>query len=190
MAFTTLTFASLEVLSSTKMTQLYENTKFNYDKFHATSGHKHAGTGTDAPILPITSLSQPYMARVYMAGDQTAGGGYEKLNFDSETFDIGSNYDTTNKRFVCPVVGYYRISGCFLTYTTGGARVYIYVNGGAGAYVHRVNNVSEVPYDSATIIEIYHCTTPGNYIEIFGGPGGPFKGTALCSWVLYEFLGT
>ena len=47
----------------------------------------------------------------YLASNQTISNATDtKVSFDTETFDVGSCYDTTNKRFTPNVAGYYFVS--------------------------------------------------------------------------------
>ena len=55
-----------------------------------------------------------------------------KINLDSELFDEGSDFDTTNSYFVAPVNGIYHFSGrCVGDASSRRMAVYIYVNGSA-----------------------------------------------------------
>jgi len=46
---------------------------------------------------------------------------YTKLNFDTETFDIGSNFNTTNKEFTAPVAGKYWFNTAMRSSSTHGS---------------------------------------------------------------------
>ena len=56
-------------------------------------------------------------ARAYLSADQdniSAGGAdWYKIALDTESYDIGSNFDTVNNRFVVPTTGYYQVNGLF-----------------------------------------------------------------------------
>lgn len=54
-------------------------------------------------------LTNPYKFSVYRAAAQNStGGAFARVNFDTKEFDTGNNYDaTTNYRFVVPVNGFY-----------------------------------------------------------------------------------
>lgn len=82
------------------------------DGFHASA------TATASTILPLdgnahmasTVLTNPYKFSVYRSAAQNSGSGALAIvNFDTRTFDTGSNVDiTTNKgRFTAPVAGFY-----------------------------------------------------------------------------------
>jgi len=57
-------------------------------------------------------------ARVYLSGVQTnlVHGVYTKILFDTESYDVGSNFNVTESTFTVPITGYYNISSC-LTWT-------------------------------------------------------------------------
>ena len=54
-------------------------------------------------------------ARAYLASQMNniaaAGANYYKINLDSETYDIGADFDTANYRYVVPITGYYQVNG-------------------------------------------------------------------------------
>ena len=55
----------------------------------------------------VTQPAKPAFRAEKRASNQTYSGGQPKVTFEHETFDIGSNYDTSNRRFVAPVSGVY-----------------------------------------------------------------------------------
>ena len=55
----------------------------------------------------VTQPAKPAFRAEKRASNQTYSGGQPKVPFEHETFDIGSNYDTSNSRFVAPVSGVY-----------------------------------------------------------------------------------
>ena len=66
--------------------------------------------------------------RAYMSAAQTISGStFTKLNFNTEVFDINSNYDTATYRFTPTVAGYYQITAS--VYFAGTYQLYIYKNG-------------------------------------------------------------
>ena len=57
-----------------------------------------------------TKLDNPAFS-AYVAANQTiTSSTYTKVNFDTEEFDLGSCYDTTNKRWTPNKAGYYQVS--------------------------------------------------------------------------------
>jgi|LauGreDrversion2_3_1035106.scaffolds.fasta_scaffold30093_2 hypothetical protein len=103
-------------------------------------------TGITAGGLPDAIITQPELAtgvagtgpafRAYMSVAQTISATtFTKLNFNAESFDTNSNYDTSLYRFTPTVAGYYQITSN--TYFSATAQLYIYKNGVAnltGAY--------------------------------------------------------
>ena len=60
--------------------------------------------------------------RVTMSSSQSLPNNvYTKLNFDTETFDIGSNFNTTDKEFTAPVAGKYYFNAAMRSSSTHGS---------------------------------------------------------------------
>ena len=72
-------------------------------------GDNFAFTGT---VSGAGGVNTPYF-ETYLASNQTLSDDTDtKLNFDTETYDSGGMYDTTNKRFLPTVAGKYFIYFC------------------------------------------------------------------------------
>ena len=52
-------------------------------------------------------------ASAYLSGDQSniTTSTFTKITLDTELYDIGSDFDTANNKFVAPVTGYYQVDG-------------------------------------------------------------------------------
>lgn len=58
--------------------------------------------------VSYNTFTNPYKFSAYRATNYSSGNGaFAKVPFDTENFDTGSNFDTTNNRFVAPVNGFY-----------------------------------------------------------------------------------
>ncbi len=82
--------------------------------------------------LSTAALSNPYKFSAYRGGAATQPAGLAKVDFDTEIFDTGSNYDNvTNFRFTAPIAGYYFFRGAVsFTPTSGtGYQIALYKNG-------------------------------------------------------------
>lgn len=169
-----------------------------YDLRNAASsnpGHRHtlANGATDvtasAAELNITDggqttekvLNVQSKASAYLSADQenlvdvTA----TKVTLNTETFDIGSDFDTANNKFVAPVTGYYAVHAAVQFKSVVADKPYlalIYVNGSAvrEARVHSTStaqvsaNVSGLVYATAAQdIELYAQQNSGvNTVDI------------------------
>ena len=73
---------------------------------------------------------------------------YTKLNFDTETFDIGSNFNTTDKQFVAPVAGKYWFNTAMRSSSSHGSDDDLAIYKGASAYAQesQFNQVSGPAY--------------------------------------------
>jgi len=66
------------------------------------------------------ALGQVPMCRAYLNTNQEdlTTGTFTKILLETELFDVGSNFDTANNKFVCPIPGFYEIIG-FLSWANG-----------------------------------------------------------------------
>jgi len=72
-------------------------------------------------------------ARAYRSAAYTSGTNFNKVPLEAESYDIGSDFDTTNNRFVAPVTGYYQVSARASVTGTTRLLLLIYKNGSAVA---------------------------------------------------------
>lgn len=107
-------------------------------------------------------------ARAYLGTDQTvATDTWTKINLDTETYDIGNNFNTTLKRFIAPVSGYYLILGTLLWKDPVVDKNYyasIYINGSS------VAEFLEGSYSSwlkGITLDIRHLNK-NDYVELYG----------------------
>jgi len=68
----------------------------------------------------VSKLINPFKVKVYPSAIQEniPHNTWTTINLDAISYDIGSNFDTANKRFVAPVEGYYLVIGK-VTYLAG-----------------------------------------------------------------------
>jgi len=75
------------------------------------------GTSTTvdlAPMLPA-DVSTFAAVRILMSADQSfTGSGWEKINFDTVSFDLTTNFNTANTRFNVTTAGIYRVNVRFI----------------------------------------------------------------------------
>lgn len=91
----------------------YKNVKTSYGTQiigdHIESGwHTFRYNGTDMICEELDILYTSFEA--YMPTPNTSTADNTLINYSAENYDIGSNYDTTNKKFTAPVSGLYIIS--------------------------------------------------------------------------------
>ena len=82
------------------------------------------------------NVSNFALAKMTMSTNQTMpGGSFTKVNFDTATFDLGSNFNTGSDRFEVSESGYYRITASVTSTVTSGTfslfDLYIAVSGTA-----------------------------------------------------------
>jgi hypothetical protein len=156
--------------------------------------HTDAGRHTFTDRAPIMNVK----ARAYLSADQDniTSSDFTKINLDSESYDIGSDFNVSTYKFVTPVAGYYIImarvnfEGTELA-ANKIASVLVYVD---GASVSRADchisvdgvitaSVSDIIYVAADKdIELYAYTNViGNVVDIDGGEGRTFMAIHLLS---------
>lgn len=91
-----------------------------------------------------------------------------KLSLNAEVFDTGSDFDTTNGRFVAPVTGYYRVSASVGVTSVGSGNRFgcqIYVNGSRYAAATNYGATAGGTPTAAVSDLVY--LTAGQYIELY-----------------------
>ena len=149
-----------------------------------TNGHlytwNYAKNGTSFRINADGSVITPHqpMFHVYHTSGDTFTTTDSKHLFNTERIDVGSNFDTTNSRFVAPVAGYYFFTwGGTIVMSSADAYVtsYLRKNGSvAGGMRTRTNFYgtgtqyagmagAEVQYMAANdYMEVWHYSNSGN----------------------------
>ncbi len=91
--------------------------------------------------------------------------------FDTEIFDIGNNYNTSNGRFTAPATGYYEFNGLVGNTTATGIMYCQFLVNGAVVKNGEVANVS-AGNNRHPITGLLYLTS-GDYVELkfFGGGG-------------------
>jgi hypothetical protein len=121
-------------------------------------------------IAELSTIRVKAAFRAYAASSQLnlTANTWTKINIDTKNFDYGSNFDTTNKRFVAPVAGYYQINcaGEFTTRTNSATyEIAIYVNG-AAVSVKRYSTNAAGDAMGLVISDVVRLAA-GDYVEMF-----------------------
>ena len=132
------------------------------------------GRFTSAGYKPATAP----MFRAYQSAAQTiTANTWTKITYNTETFDLTSNFDTTNYRFQPSVAGYYMIGGGF--YITSAIRaIRIYKNGGGNSYINELNSSSGWGCYGYDILYLNGST---DYVELYGYIGTTANTSAASS---------
>ena len=94
------------------------------------------------------------------------GGGL--VTFDSEMFDVGGNYDTSNSRFTAPAAGVYSFSLSFLV-ASGNPNLRIYKNGANTNIALIASGISTTDEYSQPSITCTLSLAANDYITVAGG---------------------
>lgn len=181
MAYVATTFVFGEQPSAAKWNQLGANDASFND-----------GTGIFGLYKNLLTVdSNPYKFKVYRNAAQNVGTGATKVNFDTESFDTNSNFDsTTNFRYVAPVDGYYWLSTNIQTTTAGSGTdvlAMIYKNGAEnirGGYTPAAAGTA--PGSTASGLVQLNAT---EYVEVFVATGTAAKALDVGSAAKCTFSG-
>lgn len=130
----------------------------------------YSDTETDTAISTAVDALQGAAFSAYMASNQTVTSGVAtKADFDTEEFDIGSCYDTTNKRWTPNKAGYYYIGASINnTSSAGSTDIYIFLYKNNANYRRLAESRSPTPIlggiAGGTLVYMNGTT---DYVEIF-----------------------
>jgi hypothetical protein len=133
---------------------------------------------------------------VYLNANQSIPNGeLTKVGLNTKNFDIGSNFDTTNKRFVAPVSGYYQVNTSIEYDGVVDTNYYtlIYVNGADAGSAKASSASSSNPDPTITLSRLVFATA-GQYIELYAyneGDGAVnAKGTNIRTYMTIHLVGS
>jgi len=155
----------------------------------ANSGTATGFGGANSPTFSAKSTS-----------NQTgiSNGGWTKIQFDTATFNVGSNYDTTNDKFVAPSDGKYFFTASLKINSAGGSATLVgagcrfTINGTtAGDNLNFIANgaMSAMSGTNSMILNL----TANQYVEVYayyqdsGGGSGSVTGSGDKSTQFYGF---
>ncbi|WP_456438434.1 beta strand repeat-containing protein [Psychroserpens sp.] len=131
-----------------------------------------ASTTVDlAPMLPVDVATFAAARMIISANQSFTGNGWGKINFDTVSFDLTTNFNTTNTRFNVTTAGIYRINGSFHSNATSSSTssfgIAVYVNGtlnkrvqmshyGNGLIQRDVSSLIDLAASDKIEIYIYH----------------------------------
>lgn len=115
------------------------------------------------------TLANPYKFRAYRAANQNLTGGAPpvstKIAFDAESYDTGSNFDsTTNRRFTAPIAGFYYFKARLLVLGSAeNGKLQLYKNG--SVYTTGNNNAASnyFGHEVSDVIQL----AAGDYVEVY-----------------------
>ena len=123
------------------------------------------------PTINFTdkAVAQNVRCSVYLgtASSGITNASFTKIDFDTELYDTGGDFDTANSRFVAPVSGYYLVN-MNVTWTTVTADKYyscaIYVNGSRVEKTWNFTHSSVASFLSNGVSAVVYVGS-GQYIE-------------------------
>lgn len=120
----------------------------------------------------IPKLVNIAFCSAYLSSDQASLGAnsWDKINLNTTVYDVGSNFDTTNHKFVAPVTGLYKIKGIVHFTAITATKLYqsaIYQNGSAVAYAKQHSSTTD---DISVTVETEIFLTQNDYVELYANP--------------------
>jgi hypothetical protein len=116
-----------------------------------------------------------FEAKLGSVQDIGSSGVFTKINYDTETFDVGSNYDTTNKRFLPTTAGKYFVYFSLHLYgdignTISDVRATIYKNGSEYTLARTEWVSTSIDFSGATMngFATMELNGSSDYVEIYG----------------------
>lgn len=109
-------------------------------------------------------------ARAYLSADQTGiiHNTWTKILLNAETYDLGSNFDTSLHRFIAPVSGYYQVNWCLQWQsTTADIRYISAIRKNGNQIASHYMQASCIEFLSIPGADIVHLIK-GDYIELWG----------------------
>jgi|SRR3990167_3829225 len=141
------------------------------------------GTLTSTVINPVTSNTAKF--RAYVAGSQSLVGTTSTLvQFNTENFDTGSNYDNATYLFTAPVTGYYQVTGqVILSSLPADTAIILRFNRNSGTIVTEAKDYANITSNYSTtisdLVQLTAADTLGLYIEHLGGTNNLQIGTGV-----------
>lgn len=122
------------------------------------------------PTINFTdkAASTNVKARAYLSADQSINSGSStKVQFDTESYDTGSDFDNaTNYRFTAPVTGYYAVSvQVVFENTTDGVAIQLDLQKNGTDFTRTHTSTSGNNYDSICISDTVLLTS-SDYLEV------------------------
>ena len=95
-----------------------------------------------------------------------SNGTFTKVNYNTEYFDIGSCYDSSNSRFTPNVAGYYQINANTFINDTMGSNTLIAIGKNGSEWQRGSGGITSTPlyYTASALI---YCNGTTDYIEVF-----------------------
>lgn len=137
------------------------------DLTNSQHNHQNAAGGGG---LSLVAVANPYKFRAYRGTAWTASTSPQKIQFDTEDYDTGGNYDNvTNYRFTAPISGFYHFSASIASAQSNGIGygIQLYKNGSAAASGTRVISGFNTAFGIVTHVSADIQLIANDYIEIY-----------------------
>lgn len=153
--------------------QTIDSFSFNSTTNELTLEVENDGIAPQTVDLSSLATNNKALVRVTLSADQgIPNNSNTKVNFDSETYDLNSNYDTVTNRFTANEPGYYKINSTISTgQNSDGFELMIFVNG--SLFSRYYPNIPSTGYHQSLSIQDVIFLNTNDYIEIYVYRGFP-----------------
>lgn len=125
----------------------------------------------DDGAITSEKLSSTVSFKAYHTGSQSlTAGSYGVIQFNTEVYDTGSDFNTTTYKFVAPVAGIYHFDGR-LNWTAMGAQDWasaLYKNGSVIAYGDYMSGAADEGGNSSTGVSTDLKLAANDEVQLFG----------------------
>lgn len=160
------TWDAVSVANATSVPLVVNNSSGTQDIFRAQDNGSDVFVVSDGGYVTMGSQSG---CRVYRDSSTQALAGATKVQFNAETYDVKSEFDSaTNYRFTATKTGYYIVTATVNITTPASAPiVLIYKNGSAFVSSAAIGTTTAVSHPITAILSL----TATDYVEIFANAG-------------------
>jgi len=152
--------------------------------------------GSGNVTINATGLKNtPYFAATMSGNQSLSQNTWTKVTFNTQTFDVGGNYDsTTNYRFTPTTAGKYSVL-CNITFTSDGllydGKASIYKNGASTTESKFLNNNDKKHLGSFSVVNFVDMNGSSDYLEIYARGQGdtPIIVAAQTVFGVYKITG-
>ena len=154
----------------------------------ATGGSLYLTYGNDTVGMTIDSAGRVTYSNnpAFITAAQSGGVTYAsgtKVNYNTNTYNRGSGWNSTNNYFVAPVAGYYFFKAQLWTYTGQPGNAWFKVNG-VNRYGSFGNEAQNIGFNGYALVEIFYLSA-NDYVEVYNRSGTVYTDSSFSTFSGY-----